>query len=647
MAVKPATSLPSFKWSQATNRVRMATRRTQRFSLLLAGFFAFALSFAAIPASPADIHAAAKAGDLAAVRRLIQIDASLVNLKDVGGNAPLHAAAEGGAVSVAAYLIDRGADLDARNISGNTPLHEAIFNGKDKISRLLIEKGADLRSQNTIGRTPLHHAARYNRKATAELLLAKGVSVDSRDRAQRTPLLLLTLMTTNVDVARVLIQRGADVNAQDANGNMPLEQAAHNGSLALIDLLLDRGAGFHTTRDHALTTMRLAAAAGSARLFKVVAEKGGAALFNTASDNASTMAMAISGGSLEIVDMLLAKGIPIDGRPNIAGWTPLHRAVQGKANGLIEMLVKNGVDIDARTNDGRSAYNIAEAQGNQEALALILKLGGNSEPQKFPVLTGPYLGQILPDVEPKRFAPGIVTGGHTTVAVSPDGREIYWAEAFRIVVSRLENGHWTRPAVVSFSGASDTPMYDDAPFVAPDNKRLFFTSLRPVGSGSGSKENIWFVDRTSGGWSTPRPVSPEINAMQLHWQVSVSNSGTLFFAGKREGEADGIYYSRLVNGEYARPENAGPAINSPEVATCPFIAPDESYIIFARVRNGELEGLFISFKAKDGQWLPPGAFSKNVDSPTAIVSPDGKCLFTGLSWMDAKFIEELRPRDSK
>ena len=102
--------------------------RRKRFLLAeyRAGLLVIGLLIVAVSASAAEIHTAAKAGDLAAVERLIQADASLLNLKDAGGNTPLHAAAEGGAASAARFLIEKGADREAQNAGGNTPLHIAM-----------------------------------------------------------------------------------------------------------------------------------------------------------------------------------------------------------------------------------------------------------------------------------------------------------------------------------------------------------------------------------------------------------------------------------------------------------------------------------------------------------------------------------------
>ncbi len=642
--------------------------------------FAFAaLGLSASAASAQQIFDAVKANDLATVKRLVGADATLANQADKDKNTPLHLAAAGGFVPIAEYLLGKGALIEAADAAGNTALHaaavagtvgtidlllqrharidaanaqqnsplqEAIFNGKDEAATLLIERGADLRRGDNQGRTALHFAARYNRKAIVELLVAKGADVNSRTSADRTPLNHLTLMTQHVDVARVLIRNGADVNAADNRGTTPLEHAAHQGSLAMIDLLLDNGAGFRTATDTARETLRLAAAVGSARLFTVISDKMGDDLFRDGAANAIMMNTAISGGSSEIVKLLLARKIPIDPDADITGATPLHRAVSGNATALIELLVAQGVDIDKRTNNGRSAYNIAETRKNQEAMSLLAKLGASTDPQRFPVLTGPYLGQPLPGKEATRFAPGIVFYNHSSLTVSPDGQEMYWGSTSSIMTTRLQNGRWTLPEAASFSGGSTTPMYDDVPFVAPDNNRLFFTSLRPVGSEAPGKENIWYVERTATGWSAPKPVGAAVNGLTLHWQVSVSRAGTLFFAAQG-GEGRGIYASRPENGDYGKPFKLPAAINATGRESCPYIAPDESYLVFERMApDGGSGGLFVSFKAKDGAWGEPAAMNVPNIGPTAIVSPDGKYLFLGgITWMSASVIEELRPKE--
>jgi hypothetical protein len=283
----------------------------------------------------------------------------------------------------------------------------------------------------------------------------------------------------------------------------------------------------------------------------------------------------------------------------------------------------------------------------------------NATQNDFQTLTGPYLGQTPPVNEPVLFAPGIVStdaGNHSSVAISPDGKELYWSVGDKIWFTALKDGRWTEPEMLSFC-KGDSYMYDN-PFITPDGTKMFFTSTRS-GAVSQEKETIWYAERTSSGWSDPKPVSSEVNAIPLHWSVSVSDSGTLYFQvqGPREdsyyGGIGDIYYSKLVNGVYTEPVNMGPRINTQGTETCPYIAPDESYIVFNRLyETPKNSGIYISYRDKSGKWLP-AVFVLGGDADTGGVSPrispDGKYLFfvngsEGTWWMPAGFVEELRPK---
>lgn len=294
------------------------------------------------------------------------------------------------------------------------------------------------------------------------------------------------------------------------------------------------------------------------------------------------------------------------------------------------------------------------------SLLLVAAITIRAQQDDFPKLTGPYLGQSPPVKEPVLFAPGIVSNGrnHSSVAISPDGKELYWSGVERkIRFTKLEEGRWTKPEVLSFC-KEDLYEYDN-PFITPDGKKMFFTSFRP-GAVSQNKETIWYAERSQSGWSDPKPISPEVNETPLHWSISVSNSGILYFqfqdaSGKSPGGIGDIYYSKLVNGVFTKPVSIGSAINTPATETCPHIAPDESYIVFTRFdeTNVKNTGIFISYRDKSGHWLSAvmaegGTKEKGGLSPR--ISPDGKYLFYvngGMWWMPADFIEELRPGNLK
>jgi hypothetical protein len=486
-----------------------------------------------------------------------------------------------------------------------------------------------------------------NRTTVMELLITKGVDIEARDSRGYTPLTMVTRISGPFDALELLVKKGANINLPDSLGNTPLDNAIiyANADDRAIDLLLARTPEINRTPERLAWILSAAARRGHLPLFEYYRGRGGETLMADESNRRAFMRSAIVGGSVEMVKTLQARGIPLDSSANQNGATPVHSlASNPRALDMIEFVVRNGADVNARTNNGRSAHNIADAAGNRDVASLLLKLGASAEPQKFPRLTGPYLGQTPPGEELKVFAPGIVFLDHGTISVSPDGQEMYWPTGKAIMMTRILDGRWTQPAFASFSGPSDIDFYDDVPFVTSDNKRLFFTSKRPVGAGTSQKENIWFVERTATGWSQPRPVGPAVNAMSLHWQVAVSNAGTLYFGGRNEKDSLGssdIYSSRLVNGEYTTPVNLGPAVNSKDGESQPFVAPDESFILFYRAA-GQIPTAYISFRGRDGQWLPAVKFDLPWAGAGLIVSPDGKYLFAGGRWKSTSFLDELR-----
>jgi ankyrin repeat protein len=597
------------------------------------------LLLAAGPAGAQGIFDAVRAGDLAGAKAIVGKDTSLVRARDASGNTPLHAAAIAGSVPLAEWLLAQGAEINAENPARQTPLTAAIANSKDDVALLLIERGADIAGPAGA----LAWAAMRNRAAVAERLIARGADVDQK-RGEYTPLgVIIRGGHKSFEVFELLMRKGANINPRDSLGNTPLDNAAIYGEDdRMIDLLLDRSAEVNTDPAALRTSMAAAARKGHLRLFEYYRARGGEALFADNSSRRALMRSAILGGSLELVKALRARGIPLDSSPNAGGLTPLHALASRPGTlEMIEFLARNGAEIDARTNDGRSAYNIADANGNREAAALLVKLGASAGPQKFPVLTGPYLGQTPPGDELRPFAPGIIQQDHGTISFSPDGQEVYWPTGRSIMTMRVRDGRWTQPTYAPFSGPSEIDFYDDVPFVAPDGKRLYFTSLRPLGPETSRKENIWFVERTAEGWSEPKPVGEAVNSLRLHWQVSVSNSGALYFGGGFD-----ILCSRPVDGKYAPPVALGPGVNTESNESQPFIAPDESYILFWRAA-GQVPTAYVSFKGSDGEWLPATKLDLTWAPGGLMVTPDGKYLFTGGRWKSAKFLEGLRPKGER
>jgi Tol biopolymer transport system component len=279
---------------------------------------------------------------------------------------------------------------------------------------------------------------------------------------------------------------------------------------------------------------------------------------------------------------------------------------------------------------GLIQFETLYAQANQTAA-----------PEFFRSISGDYLGQIKPSLEPSLFAPGIISTNMNefNATFSKDGSEFYFSVRDRwnlmiIFITKKMDNRWTRPEIVSFSGT-----YLDAdPFIAADGKRLFFCSNRPVCDTDSTPDwNIWTVERSEGQWTEPRllPFNTEKNEMY----VSVSLNGNIYFHADYEGKRQPVdisrtdlYYSEYNEGTYNPPRKLSDAVNSVHAEWDPFIAPDESYIIFTSPRPGGYGSgdLYISFRERN-EWLPAINMGRSVNTAgqdyCPNISPDGSFLF--------------------
>jgi ankyrin repeat protein len=116
---------------------------------------------------------AAKAGDIAAVRKALAASPGLIRARDKDGSTPLHCAAWKGHAEVVRVLLDAGAGINDHNKNdhwGTTPLHAAAHGNQFQAAEVLISRGADVRAKNLHGRTPLEETAVHNASKVAKLL---------------------------------------------------------------------------------------------------------------------------------------------------------------------------------------------------------------------------------------------------------------------------------------------------------------------------------------------------------------------------------------------------------------------------------------------------------------------------------------------
>jgi hypothetical protein len=273
------------------------------------------------------------------------------------------------------------------------------------------------------------------------------------------------------------------------------------------------------------------------------------------------------------------------------------------------------------------------------AMAIAMVFFSCAKQDEFPVLEGPYLGQVPPGMTAEIFAPDIVSTEHGEFCsvFSPDGNEFYWslsgAPYPSIVAMYQIDGRWMEPEIPSFSGK-----YPDLDMgFTPDGKRLFFCSMRPLDENGPPTDNtdFWFVEREGTGWSEAKHLEGPVNSNAQEYYPIFAQNGTLYFCSIRPGGygAGDIYSARFENGAYLDPENLGPPINTENFEGDLFIAADESYIIVTCYGRPDSLGsgdLYIGFRQEDGAWSPLKNMGDAINSPAnehcPILSPDGKYL---------------------
>ena len=289
-------------------------------------------------------------------------------------------------------------------------------------------------------------------------------------------------------------------------------------------------------------------------------------------------------------------------------------------------------------------------------------------------LSGDYFGQTPPGATPQVFARGIVSTDdleHSAPAFSPDGNEVFWWAnrppgpdnekwlSFGMTMRR-ENGRWSAPYVSPLGGM---------PVFSADGRRAYFSSGRPrPGATQEGPPNIWFVERQGDDWGEPKCLDLVARDPALRWAgvQAIARNGTLYFMGYTLGPLNdsGIYRTELVNGEYAKPELLPRSINLPPFLNwSPFIAPDESYLLFSSNRRDpdhDAGDLYISRHLADGSWTEPVSLGEPVNTDRQerlpMLSNDGKYLFftrptpghdQDVYWVDATTIPALRPTTTR
>ena len=477
------------------------------------------------------------------------------------------------------------------------------------------------------------------------------------------------VMRGDLDKTIILLEAHPEwAKATSWGGWTPLHRASQFGHGDIVDLLISKGSLLEARTDLGMTPLYAAIVGQKSDVVKQLIDRG-ADIFAVRNDGETLLHIAAAIGQKDIVELLISKGLKVDVTRRY-GVTPLHLASVFGHETAVESLILKGADIDRKNDNGSTAIHLASAAGEIQIVALLREKGASDAPEAYVKISGDYLGQKKPGSTPELFASGILLNTHRPhggITFSPDGKEIYWVAALtygqfqKIWMMRQVNGHWSPPKAFSFP---DTYTFG-GPAVSPDGEQFFFDVLKPSDeNGQKPDPDIWFKKKNALGWGDVIKPGPPLNTEKSTLGPSVSRNGTVYFYSfdieGGFGSVD-IYRSRLTKGGYEKPENLGDSINTKFMDTLPYIAPDESYLLFSSMRpdgHGDFD-LYVSYKKKDGTWTKGKNMGDTINTSAresiSIVSPDGKYLFfmsrrNGIGeffWVDAKIIEDLKPKELK
>lgn len=154
----------------------------------------------------------------------------------------LHWAAKYGQVESEKALLDRSADVEAKNANALTPLHWAAALGHVDIVSLLVEKSACIKARSVVNNEPLHAAAAF---VVIKTLLAKGADVEAKGGDEHRTPLHVSAENGHIEAVKVLLENSSDIEAEDGLNLTPLLLAAAKNQAEVVKVLLERSANMN------------------------------------------------------------------------------------------------------------------------------------------------------------------------------------------------------------------------------------------------------------------------------------------------------------------------------------------------------------------------------------------------------------------
>ena len=270
-------------------------------------------------------------------------------------------------------FLQNGADINIRDKNLLAAVDISALKGMTNVVKFFIDNGCE---KDFLGAN-LFKKSMYEFPETIKLLLDSGVAVNGFEiHSGYTPLITLAEISlpTSLQIAKLFIEYGADVNAKSYTGLTPLTQSTYYGSKEMVGLLIENGADYnykHVVGD--FSPLMLAIACKRTDNALVLIEKGAEINFSDSTGDTPLM-LAITQKMEECTHVLIEKGAEINASDN-KGLTPLLRAVLVEDLEMLKKLIDKGANIHDSDKENWNALHFAASTGNIEIAEFLLEKG--------------------------------------------------------------------------------------------------------------------------------------------------------------------------------------------------------------------------------------------------------------------------------